>query len=105
MQQFEVMPLQAAEGSVDTATVAATAAVPSASGNGQFGEIVTHGLESLNAALQRSDAGLQDLAVGGTASLHQVMIQMQEAKISLQLAVQIRNQILSAYQDVMRMSI
>ena len=52
-----------------------------------------------------ADKQLRELALGGTQNLHEVMIAVEEAKLSLQLMVQIRNRALEAYQDVLRMQI
>ncbi|WP_137939833.1 flagellar hook-basal body complex protein FliE [Chitinivorax sp. B] len=50
-----------------------------------------------------ADQGLQKLAMGDASNLHHVMLQLEEAKLSVQLFVQVRNRMLEAYQDVMRM--
>ena len=60
-------------------------------------------LDAVNQKLAVADNGLQQLAVGNTSNLHQVMIQLEEAQLSVQLVMQIRNRLLEAYQDVMRM--
>lgn len=59
----------------------------------------------LNGALAKSDALAAQLAAGDTENLHQIMIGMEEAKIAFQLAVQVRNRVLEAYQDVLRMQV
>jgi flagellar hook-basal body complex protein FliE len=54
-------------------------------------------------------AGEANQAVGrmldGTGDVHEAMIAMQRAEHMLQLTVQIRNKLVQAYQDVMRMSV
>jgi flagellar hook-basal body complex protein FliE len=54
-------------------------------------------------------AGEANKAVGrmldGTGDVHEAMIAMQRAEHMLQLTVQIRNKLVQAYQDVMRMSV
>jgi flagellar hook-basal body complex protein FliE len=45
------------------------------------------------------------LAAGDTDNLHQVMIALEEAKLSFQLMVQVRNKLLESYQDILRMQI
>ena len=56
-----------------------------------------------------STAGQANQAVGrmldGTGDVHEAMIAMQRAEHMLQLTVQIRNKLVQAYQDVMRMSV
>jgi len=42
---------------------------------------------------------------GQNVSLHQAMIAMQEANVSFQLMVEVRNKLLESYQELMRMQI
>lgn len=57
----------------------------------------------VNAQLVAAEQGLRELAAGGTASLHEVMMRAEEARLSFQLLVQMRNRVLEAYQDILRM--
>ena len=54
-------------------------------------------------------AGEANQAIGrmldGSGDVHEAMIAMQRAEQMLQLTVQIRNKVVQAYQDVMRMSV
>jgi len=43
--------------------------------------------------------------VEGTGDVHEAMIAMQRSEMTLQLTVQVRNKLVSAYQEIMRMSI
>lgn len=65
-------------------------------------------LQNLIGAVDGS-AGDANQAIGrmldGTGDVHEAMIAMQRAEHMLQLTVQIRNKIVQAYQDVMRMSV
>jgi flagellar hook-basal body complex protein FliE len=45
------------------------------------------------------------LAAGQTVDMSQALVTIEEANISLQLALQIRNKLLEAYQDIMRMPV
>jgi flagellar hook-basal body complex protein FliE len=62
-------------------------------------------LGSLNGELQQAERGVQALAAGAAPNLHEVMMQMEQAKLSLQLMVQVRNKLLDAYQELVRMQI
>jgi flagellar hook-basal body complex protein FliE len=72
-------------------------------GAGQFGNLVTQGLEKVNQQLVGAEVDLQRIALGEAGNIHQVMAQMEEARLSFQLMMQVRNKVLEAYQDVMRM--
>jgi flagellar hook-basal body complex protein FliE len=70
-----------------------------------FLQRVDEGLQAVNQQILTSQSDLQHLAVGDASSLHQVMVRLEESRISLQLLLQVRNRVLEAYQDVMRMQI
>jgi len=74
-------------------------------GGPTFLQRVSEGLQEVNQQLLTSQSDLQGLAAGETANLHDVMIRLEESRISLQLLLQVRNRVLEAYQDVMRMQV
>lgn len=72
---------------------------------GSFGQLVTEGLSRINGQLIGSQVDLQKLAMGDAQNLHQVMINLEESRVSFQLMMQVRNRLLEAYQDIMKMPI
>jgi flagellar hook-basal body complex protein FliE len=48
---------------------------------------------------------VHDLLSGQNVSLHQTMIAMEEASVSFQLMVEVRNRLLESYQELMRMQV
>lgn len=70
-----------------------------------FSDLVSHGLEGINQQLLVSQKDLQQLATGNVENLHQVMIRLEESRLSFQLLLQVRNRLLEAYQDVMKMQV
>ncbi len=79
--------------------------VAASTGTGSFSQFISQGLEQVNTQLQVSQTGLQKLALGDATNLHQVMIQLEESRIAFQLTMQVRNRLLEAYQEVMRMQV
>jgi flagellar hook-basal body complex protein FliE len=79
-----------------------TAGIQNANDGGKFGNWFATQLNQVNDQLQTVDREKQILALDGTQSLHQLMINMEEAKLSFQLMLQVRNRLLEAYQEVMR---
>lgn len=71
----------------------------------KFGTWFSQQLGEVNGKLQRADVELQRLAAGESESLHQVMINLEEARLSFQLLMQVRNRALEAYQEIIRMQI
>lgn len=66
-----------------------------------LGEAVTN----LNKLQQEADSSATRLAAGEPIELHEVLLATEKASIAFQLAVQVRNKIVEAYQDVMRMQV
>lgn len=64
-----------------------------------------HELNKLNHTLISSEVLLQDLATGKTDNIHHVMLALEDAKLSLQMALQVRNKVVEGYQEILRMQI
>lgn len=79
----------------------AAPAVSSAQG-GNFGNWFAQELGQVNQLMAVAEQDVRQLAAGQVDNLHQVMIHLEEAKLSFQLLAQVRNHILDAYQEVMR---
>ncbi|WP_347251590.1 flagellar hook-basal body complex protein FliE [Legionella sp.] len=67
-----------------------------------FASWLTARLGETNDQLLAADNALQQLASGQAASLHQTMLTLEQAKLSLQFLEQVRNRLMSAYQEIMR---
>jgi flagellar hook-basal body complex protein FliE len=81
------------------------AAAVSGPATGSFGQLVSNGLAQVNNQLIGSQVDLQKLAVGDAQNLHQIMINLEESRLSFQLMMQVRSRLLEAYQDIMKMPI
>jgi flagellar hook-basal body complex protein FliE len=86
------------------AASAGPAAVDTAS-TGTFMNMVGQGLQQVNDRLLDSQVDMQSLASGGGGNLHQLMIRLEESRLSFQLMLQVRNRLLESYQELMRMQI
>lgn len=72
---------------------------------GDFSSWLSAQLENVNQQIVAADGAVQKLAVGEATNLHQIMTDLERAKLSFEMVVQVRNKLLEAYQDVMRMQI
>ena len=75
---------------------------PAAPG-GAFASWFGQQLSDVNSQLVTADQGIQQLAAGDASNLHQVMINLEQAKLSLQLVMQVRNHLLDGYRELMQM--
>lgn len=74
-------------------------------GNLPFSDIFKNALENVSKLELEAQALANDFAVGRTDNIHQVMIAAEKADIALQFTLQIRNKIMDAYNEIMRMQI
>lgn len=70
-----------------------------------FSEILKSSLLKVNQLQLESQKLNEQLAIGNVDNVHQVVIAAQKAELALQFTIQIRNKILDAYNEIMRMSI
>lgn len=70
-----------------------------------FSQWVEQEVSSLNSQLVTAEQGIQKLATGTAENLHDVMLQLEQARLAMQVASQVRSRVLEAYQDVMRMQV
>jgi flagellar hook-basal body complex protein FliE len=62
-------------------------------------------VQDVNAKQIESNQAVNGLLTGEGVSLHQAMISMEEASVSFQLMVEVRNKLLESYQELMRMQV
>jgi flagellar hook-basal body complex protein FliE len=98
-------PLAPADAPLGFIPPSAEALVGSSGTASPFGTAVTQGLQQVDGSLQASQADLQRLAAGDVSSLHQVMVRLEESRLSMQLVLQVRNRLLESYQELMRMQV
>lgn len=80
-----------------------TSATTSASDS--FGQMLQNALSQLSQKENAANEMTTRLAAGEDIELHQVMLTMQETDMAFQLAMQVRNKLVEAYQEVMRMQV
>ncbi len=90
--------------SIGTAATRLPAASPASSDGGSFGESLKGLLATVDESAGDANTAIASM-VQGKGDVHDAMIALQRAETSLQLTVQIRNKLVQAYQDVMRMPI
>ncbi len=72
---------------------------------GKFAEALSNTIAEVNQAQLAADHASEQIAAGETKNLHEAMIKLEEADISLRLMVQLRNKAVEAYQEIMRMQV
>lgn len=68
-----------------------------------FKNIMGQYLDEVNTLQHEADAQIQRLIAGETEDLHEVTLAMDEAETSFELMMEIRNKLMDAYREIMRM--
>lgn len=71
----------------------------------KMGGAFSESLNAVNNARLESDRMQEDLAMGGSTSIHDALIAAEKASLSMQMAIQVRNRLVSAYTDITTMAI
>jgi len=78
---------------------------PAAKMASDIGTSLKNSLENLSAVEKKADDDIETFASGGDISIHEVMISAQKSQLAMQMALQLRNQVVSAYQEFKSMSV
>jgi flagellar hook-basal body complex protein FliE len=81
---------------------AATALAPESS---SFGSAITNAIESLDKQQLGAEMEIARTVAGESPDLHRTIAALQTADLSFQFALQVRNKVISAYEDIMRMQV
>ncbi|MGL4774142.1 MAG: flagellar hook-basal body complex protein FliE [Clostridium sp.] len=73
--------------------------------NTSFGDILKAGIDSVNEKQIESEKATEMLVKGEDIEIHEVMLAAEEAKIALNMAVEVRNKLVEAYQEINRMQL
>lgn len=82
------------------ASVAAQAADPSS-----FGAMISNGLHQVEANVTHADALVRSFAVDDSVPVHQVTIALEQARLSVELALQVRTKLVDALHEIMTMQL
>lgn len=69
-----------------------------------FAKILKESIEKVNEVQADADQTIKDF-VAGNKNIHETMIAVEKAGLSFQMMLQVRNKIITAYEEVMRMQV
>jgi len=73
--------------------------------DGSFGSVLKDAIQDINNLQNDADKAIAKVQLQDAGSIHDAMIALEKAGISFQVMMQVRNKILDAYQEVMRMQV
>ena len=99
------MAIQGIGSSLPITPPTAPAPVTATRGPGGFSDTLSQAVASVNDAQIKAQNAAVSVANGTAVDSAQALVTIEKANISFQFAMQIRNKLLEAYQEVMRMSV
>jgi flagellar hook-basal body complex protein FliE len=100
---LDVAPISPA--SIRPAVLPETAVRPSGLAPDAFRNVLTEAVERVENYQQSANVAMQRFLTGEDEELHKVAIAAQQAELSLELFLQVKNKVVQAYQEIMRMQI
>ena len=70
-----------------------------------FGDFLSDSLQEVDRQIKTADEQAQRVVAGEDVSIHGTMINLEKANISLEFMLQVRNKVIEAYHEIMRMQI
>ncbi len=73
--------------------------------SGDFGKTISDFIMAVNADQKTSAREVSEVIQGKSENLHQAMASMEEARLSFQLMIEVRNKLMESYQTLQRMQV
>jgi flagellar hook-basal body complex protein FliE len=70
-----------------------------------FGQMIANGLQNMDQKVIAADKMVQAFALDDSVPIHQVMYALDQARSSMELAMQVRARLLDGYQQLMNMQL
>ncbi len=74
-------------------------------GSDSFTDVLNRIVESVDQKMDLAEAAKTSVLAGDATNLHQAMIATQEASVAFSLMVEVRNELVESYQELMRMQV
>jgi flagellar hook-basal body complex protein FliE len=79
--------------------------VREAKGTSDFGALLRDAVQEVNRLQSEADQATEGLMTGRQPSLHRTLVALEKADISFKLMMKVRDKIVDAYREIMRMSV
>ncbi|HQU83715.1 MAG TPA: flagellar hook-basal body complex protein FliE [Pyrinomonadaceae bacterium] len=82
-----------------------TSAATDRSFNGDFGSLVQGAVDSIDGVQKGAEQEIAKAVTGESPDLHKTIISLQSSDLKFQLGLQVRNKLIGAYEEIMRMQV
>lgn len=76
-----------------------------ASSSESFADLIARGVGEVETRIDRADRLVRDFVVDDSIPVHEVTIALEQARVAVELAVQVRTRIVEGYRDIMNMQL
>lgn len=70
-----------------------------------FLNMLKSSIDDVNTQQNEAETSVRELAVGQRKNIHETMISLEKAEVSFKMMSQVRNKIIEAYREIMRMNV
>lgn len=70
-----------------------------------FSNVLKDSIEKVNSLQTEADKAIEGLAKGEVTNIHDTMIAIEKANVSFNMMVQVRNKLVQAYEEIIRMQV
>lgn len=70
-----------------------------------FGDVLNNAINSVDQTEKESINMMQKLATGEVDNIHEVFLATQKAELTLNMALEVKNRVVEAYKEIMRMQL
>lgn len=70
-----------------------------------FSEMIHESLEQVNQDQLQADRAAKELVAGRNKNIHETMLLLEKADVSFRMMTQVRNKVIEAYREIMRMQV
>src|ERR1700730_14163003 len=88
---------------ISPGTTSSTAGLGVSDSGGSFGSVVRDAVENLGQSQKAAEQEVAKAVTGESPDLHRTIIALQTADLGFQFALQVRNKVIGAYEEIMRM--
>lgn len=104
MSEFDAIAAIAANAPTSAPAAAAGGPRESAPATG-FTQILSEAASTLEARIEHADAMVRRFVIDDSVPLHEVTIALEEARIAVDLALQVRTRVIETYRDIANMQL
>lgn len=98
-----ILPIGGLEGLLPNASLGLAQAAPATTQS--FTDLLASGLREVDAKVAKADAMVQAFAEGQTIPVHQVTLALEQARLAVDLATQVRTRLIETYREFMTMQV